>query len=90
MLLDKLRGQFDTILIDTPPVLLFPDARLLGRHSDGVVLVVRANQNPLAVHQEAALQLQLSNNVLLGTILNGWEPSSSNSYGNYYGPYARN
>jgi len=90
MLLDKLRGQFDTIVIDTPPVLLFPDARLLGRHSDGVVLVVRANQNALAVHQEEALQLQLSNNVRLGTILNGWEPSSSNSYGNYYGPYARN
>jgi polysaccharide biosynthesis transport protein len=88
-LLEDLRGQFDTILIDTPPVLLFPDARLLGRHSDGVVLVVRSNQNPLSVHQEAASLLQLSNNVLLGTILNCWEPSSGVGYGRYYSGYAQ-
>jgi len=89
MLLQELRSQFDTILIDTPPVLLFPDARLLGRHSDGVVLVVRSNQSPLAAHQEAASLLQLSNNVLLGTILNGWEPSPGLAYGSYYGRYAK-
>jgi len=89
MLLQELRSQFDTILIDTPPVLLFPDARLLGRHSDGVVLVVRSNQSPLAAHQEAAGLLQLSNNVLLGTILNGWEPSPGLPYGSYYGRYAK-
>jgi capsular exopolysaccharide synthesis family protein len=89
VLLQELRGQFDTILIDTPPVLLFPDARLLGRRSDGVVLVVRSNQNPLAAHQEAAGLLQLSNNVLLGTILNGWEPSPGLAYGSYYTRYAQ-
>ena len=88
-LLDDLRGEFDTIVIDTPPVLLFPDARLLGRHSDGVVLVVRANQNPLAANQEAAGLLQLSNNVLLGTILNGWDPSPGLGYGEYYARYAQ-
>jgi polysaccharide biosynthesis transport protein len=88
-LLEELRGEFDTIVIDTPPVLLFPDARLLGRHSDGVVLVVRANQNPLAANQEAAGLLQLSNNVLLGTILNGWDPSPGLGYGEYYARYAQ-
>ncbi len=88
-LLEEYRGQFDTILIDTPPVLLFPDARLLGRHSDGVVLVVRSNHNPIAAHQEAANLLQLSNNVLLGTILNGWEPTPGSGYGSYYNRYAQ-
>jgi polysaccharide biosynthesis transport protein len=90
-LLEDLRGEFDSIVIDTPPVLLFPDARLLGRHSDGVVLVVRANQNPLAANQEAAGLLQLSNNVLLGTILNGWDPSPGlgYGYGDYYARYAK-
>lgn len=88
-LLEDLRGEFDTIVIDTPPILLFPDARVLGRHSDGVVLVVRANQNPLAANQEAAGLLQLSNNVLLGTILNGWDPSPGLGYGDYYARYAQ-
>jgi polysaccharide biosynthesis transport protein len=88
-LLEDLRGEFDTIVIDTPPVLLFPDARLLGRHSDGVVLVVRANRNPLTANQEAAGLLQLSNNVLLGTILNGWDPSPGLGYGEYYARYAQ-
>ena len=88
-LLEEYRVQFDTILIDTPPVLLFPDARLLGRHSDGVVLVIRSNHNPIAAHQEAASLLQVSNNVLLGTILNGWEPTPALGYGSYYTRYAR-
>jgi succinoglycan biosynthesis transport protein ExoP len=87
-LLEDMRGQFDTIVIDTPPVLLFPDARLVGRHSDGVVLVVRSNQTPLAAHQEAVGMLHLSNNYLLGTILNGWEPAPGQSYGEYYSRYA--
>ena len=43
-LLRRVRSDFDLILIDTPPVELYPESRVLGRISDGVVIVVRANR----------------------------------------------
>src|SRR5207248_5623193 len=39
---DALRPQFDTILVDAPPVLCVSEARAMAGASDGVVLVVRA------------------------------------------------
>ena len=38
------RGLFDVIIVDTPPMLTMADARVIARHGDGVVMVVRANQ----------------------------------------------
>lgn len=43
-LLARFRLEFHAVLIDTPPVLKFADARLLGRLSDGVILVIRASE----------------------------------------------
>src|SRR5258708_17635226 len=43
-LLKRLRGEFDMILIDAPPMIHLPDPRLLSPLSDGVVLVIRAGQ----------------------------------------------
>ena len=37
-----LRQDYDTVLIDTPPLLLFSDARLISFVSDGVVMVLRS------------------------------------------------
>ena len=87
-LLAGLREKYDTILIDTPPVLLFPDARVIGRHSDGVVLVVRSNQTPLATHQQAAQLCESSGNHVLGAILNDWKPAAKLGYSRYYKKYA--
>src|SRR5262249_4373923 len=41
--LQRFGREFDLVLIDTPPMRLYSDARILGRLSDGVVIVVRAN-----------------------------------------------
>jgi len=89
-ILQQLRRQFDIILIDTPPAVLFPDARIVGRQSDGVVLVVRANRYPVAVNQEARGLLVQSGNVVLGTILNDFRPSTKLDYLRQYSGYAKN
>jgi tyrosine-protein kinase Etk/Wzc len=42
-LVDKLRLEFDDILIDTPPVFLITDAMLLSRLADATLYVIRQN-----------------------------------------------
>ena len=42
--LNRVKREFDTVLIDTPPMGLIPDARDLGRLADGVILVVRSTE----------------------------------------------
>ncbi|MFC6639635.1 CpsD/CapB family tyrosine-protein kinase [Sulfitobacter sediminilitoris] len=41
MLLETAREQYDYIIIDTPPVLAVPDARIIGRHVDAIIYTVK-------------------------------------------------
>jgi capsular exopolysaccharide synthesis family protein len=85
-LLDRMREEFDMILIDTPPLLHMPDARLIGHEADAVILVVAQHTDRDAVAL-AKQHLAEDGSSLLGTILNNWDPKSS-SYGNrHYGDY---
>jgi capsular exopolysaccharide synthesis family protein len=81
-LLARFRGTFDTILLDSAPVLTVPDARILARAADAVVLVIRAHQT----HQDSAFAavrcFEEDGRRVLGTILNDWNPKRSP-----YGPY---
>ncbi|HEY9712932.1 MAG TPA: polysaccharide biosynthesis tyrosine autokinase, partial [Chroococcales cyanobacterium] len=52
-LIAQLRDGYDMILIDTPPMLLMPDARALGRIADGVILVARSGQTARTAIQAA-------------------------------------
>jgi capsular exopolysaccharide synthesis family protein len=87
-LIQQLRTQFETILIDTPPMLQIPDARVLGRMVDRVVLVMRAGKTTSAA-QAARQRFAEDGTRLLGTILNDWNPKRSPNgyYGNYNGYY---
>jgi len=88
ILLQRFREEFDLILIDTPPM-LYADARVLGRVSDGVVLVVRANTKSREELKAAHLKLVQDQIPVLGTILNDWkmDPSQIRAYGRYYNHY---
>jgi capsular exopolysaccharide synthesis family protein len=80
-LLTQLRQQFYHVIIDTPPVLGFADARFISILVDGVLLVTRQN----STHKSAgsmAHQL-LSFAPVLGAIINFVGPHGL-SYGNYY------
>jgi capsular exopolysaccharide synthesis family protein len=74
-LLRRLRKEFDIIVIDTPPVLQVPDARVLARHADAVVLVVRAQHTTRDAARMAYERLALDGTAVLGTILNDWKPA---------------
>jgi polysaccharide biosynthesis transport protein len=87
--LNEMRTRFDTIIIDTPPMLPIPDARILGRLADGVILVVCSAETTGDQTTIAARRLMEDGTYLLGTILNKWEPTtmSNSAYGAAYRRY---
>ena len=85
-LLQRFRGRFDTILIDSAPVLSVPDARILGRSADAVILVIRAHRTQHESAFAAVRSFDEDGTPLLGTILNDWNPKRS-PHGKPYSPY---
>jgi succinoglycan biosynthesis transport protein ExoP len=92
-LLRHLRTEFETILVDTPPMLQIPDARVLGRMVDRVIMVLRAGKTTRDAAMAARQRFSEDGTQMLGTILNDWNPKRSPNgyYGNhggyYYGGY---
>ncbi len=68
-----LEERFDIVLVDTPPVLLFADARILGRLADGVLLVLRSGVTDQLSAGEAQSLITENGITVLGTVLNDWK-----------------
>jgi polysaccharide biosynthesis transport protein len=85
-LFTRLRGDFDMVLVDAPPVLLqMPAARLLSRLGDAVILVVRAASSGRAEVRLAQQRLTEDGSYVMGTVLNNWNPGHSTyRYRGYY------
>jgi capsular exopolysaccharide synthesis family protein len=96
-MLKRFKKEYDMVLIDTPPMLQMPDARVVGRQADAVVIVVRAGQTTRDAALAVRERLAEDGTRVLGTILNDWNPKqspngyygSSNGYG-YYRGYSKN
>jgi capsular exopolysaccharide synthesis family protein len=71
--LQRVAKEFDLVLIDAPPMLHFADARVLGRHSDGVILVLRSGQTKRDAAMLARQRFDEDGTCVLGTILNSWD-----------------
>jgi polysaccharide biosynthesis transport protein len=63
------RHHFDFVVVDTPPVVGFPDFRLLEKVIDASILVVAANRTGARVFEEA--QGLLDQGKALGIVFNG-------------------
>lgn len=85
------RGEFDYVLIDTPPMLQLADARIISQHCDTVILVVRAGKTTRDAGRAARQKFSQDGTPVLGVILNDWVPGL-NGYGydkKYYDRYAK-
>ncbi len=84
--LTLVKDYFDHIVIDSPPVLEVSDALLVGRQTDGVLLVARARRSPRLAVLKAASLFQGVKSKVLGVLINDAE-ISVRGYGsyNYYG-----
>jgi capsular exopolysaccharide synthesis family protein len=87
-LVATLRERYVRVIIDTPPIVPFTDADVVGRNADGTLLVVRARQTPKALFVQAVLAVTSSR--VLGTVLNDVVVNLADrdrQYGRYYGSY---
>jgi capsular exopolysaccharide synthesis family protein len=82
-ILDDASGRFDWVVIDTPPVVLLSDAKLLAEMADAVVLVIRAGITPVALIQKAVESLDRRR--IVGVVLNRVaEMNMAYQYSDYY------
>ena len=84
-LLTQLRGQYDMIVFDSPPILAVTDATVLGAAIDGVIMVLRAGETEEAAAQRALQQLRHVQTRVAGAVLNGIERRRDRYYNHYYG-----
>jgi capsular exopolysaccharide synthesis family protein len=68
-LITQLRQSYDLIILDTPPTLVVTDARILSRHADAVVYVVRWDKTPRGAVQEGLKEMRSVKAPLAGTVL---------------------
>ena len=69
-LLASIRGQFDWVIIDSPPVMAVTDPNILANAADGVVFVIAAEMTSHKIARRAVEQLQRSRAAFAGAVLN--------------------
>ena len=97
MVLGKAAATYDTVVIDSAPVELVSDARILATMATGVVYVIKADDIPHQAVRQGLSALSDTGAPLLGAILNQINPKQVHTYGKYkygyshsgrYGPYS--
>jgi capsular exopolysaccharide synthesis family protein len=78
------RKRYDLIVLDTPPVLAVPDARVLSQYADAVVYVVRWNSTTRRMIQSGLALLRQVNVRVIGLALTRIDAERMDLYG-YYG-----
>jgi len=82
-LLDQAKGEYDVIIIDTPPVVAVTDAQIISSLCQGVVLVVSSGRTETDAAVKAKELLENTGTKILGVVLNNKEMKSNTYY--YYG-----
>lgn len=81
------RRQYDYVILDTPPIITFPDCRLLERIADGFLVVVAAHKTPRKLIEEAINVLDPKK--VVGLIFNS-DNQPALGYSGYYSYYQSN
>ncbi|MEX2317719.1 MAG: polysaccharide biosynthesis tyrosine autokinase [Pirellulales bacterium] len=68
---DKLRADYDFIIIDGPPVLGMSDALIFGQYSDGAIISVRRDYSQMPKIYQSAELLRSVGIRVIGAVVNG-------------------
>lgn len=86
-LLETLRGRYDAVLIDAPPLLPVTDALLLSVNADLVFMVIEIGRVPIKAMQQAGDLLRSVGAPFAGFVLNDKSEERLERYGYYRKPY---
>ncbi|MDD8021763.1 MAG: CpsD/CapB family tyrosine-protein kinase, partial [Paracoccaceae bacterium] len=84
----EMRRRFDYIIIDTPPVLVVPDARIIAKSVDSVLFTVRWNATARGQVEDALQMFESVNQRVTGIVLSQIDSDEMKRYG-YGGKYGR-
>ena len=88
-MLDRLRANYDYIILDLPPVGEVGDALAVAKFTDGMLLVVRQNYCNRAVLNSAVRQFEFVDAKILGVVLNCASDETKGYSKRYYKKYYR-
>ena len=91
--METVREVYDFVIIDTPPVLVVPDARVIGQHCDAIMYSVKWDstakpQVRAALNQLKSVNLKVSGLVLSQIDANGMKRYGYGDYGGSYAAYS--
>ena len=84
-LFQALRQQFEVVVLDTPPLGVFPDAMLLSRLCDEVVYVCRFKAVNRSKIRKCLDRLHQTEAVFAGIVLNALPSGKQSAHYDYYG-----
>ena len=87
-LIATLRGRYDKIVFDSPPIIGVSDASVLASAVDGAVLLIQHRRNPQSMVIRAQQIVEGLKTPLLGVVLNQVPHNSGEDYGYYTNNYS--
>ena len=85
-LIAELRNHFDYVIVDSPPIMAVADAGILGRDTDGLLMVIQSGRTPKSVIAHANILFKQAGIKMLGYVLTNVEFQSAD-YRYYYYSY---
>jgi tyrosine-protein kinase Etk/Wzc len=83
----KLRQEFDMIILDSPPVLAVSDAVLLVNQADAALVVISAGETNWQGLERSVEALSGIGSRVAGVVVNRFDPKAAYGYYSYYNNY---
>jgi len=87
-LITSLRGKYDRILLDSPPIIGVSDATLLAGAADGAILLIQHRRNPASMVLRAQQTINAVKTPIVGAVLTQVPKGSGEDYGYYTQAYS--
>lgn len=86
-IISEMKSKFDFIIFDGPPILLFVDSVIIGRYTDGILMVYKAGKIARGALKRAKEQIISAQAKMIGICLNGVRASDFGPRYSYYADY---
>lgn len=83
-LIERLKEQYEHIVIDSPPTLPVSDSCVLAKNSDATIIAVKAEETKISMAKETLSRLQKVNAKITGVVLTQASAKKMSYYGEHY------